>query len=65
MDCSNKHNSFANKYEFDPDGLNALRLNSAKYNLPNWLAILTKTVLIGKTALFRKLQKVSYREIYA
>ena len=40
--CSNNRNGFANKYEFDTDGLNVLRLNSEKYNLLNWLAILTK-----------------------
>ena len=40
--CSNNHNGFANKYEFDMDGLNVLCLNSKEYNLLNWLAVLTK-----------------------
>ena len=40
--CSNNHNGFANKYEFNMDGINVLRLNSEKYNLLNWLAVLTK-----------------------
>lgn len=40
--CSNNNNGFANKYEFDIDGLNVLYLNSEKYNLLNWLALLTK-----------------------
>lgn len=40
--CSNNNNGFANKYEFDIDGMNVLYLNSEKYNLLNWLAVLTK-----------------------
>ena len=40
--CSNNHNGFANKYEFDMEGLNVLYLNSKEYNLLNWLAVLTK-----------------------
>lgn len=40
--CSNNHNGFANKYEFDMGGLNVLYLNSKEYNLLNWLAVLTK-----------------------
>lgn len=40
--CSNNNNGFANKYEFDMDGLNVLYLNSEQYNLLNWLAVLTK-----------------------
>lgn len=40
--CSNNKNGFANKYEFDTEGLNILYLNSEKYNILNWLAILTK-----------------------
>ena len=40
--CSNNHNGFANKYEFDMDGLNVLYLNSKEYDLLNWLAVLTK-----------------------
>ena len=40
--CSNNNNGFANKYEFDMDGLNVLYLNSENYNLLNWLAVLTK-----------------------
>lgn len=40
--CSNNQDGFANKYEFDMEGLNVLYLNSHKYTLLNWLAILTK-----------------------
>lgn len=40
--CSNNKNGFANKYELDTKGLNILYLNSEKYNILNWLAILTK-----------------------
>ena len=40
--CSNNHNGFANKYAFNMDGLNVLHLNSEKYNLLNWLAVLTR-----------------------
>ncbi len=40
--CANNKNGFANKYEFDIDGLNVLYLNSGQYNLLNWLAVLTK-----------------------
>ena len=40
--CANNKNGFANKYEFDIDGLKILYLNSERYNILNWLAILTK-----------------------
>ena len=40
--CSNNKDGFANKYEFNTKGLNVLYLNSEKYNLLNWLAVLTK-----------------------
>lgn len=40
--CANNRNGFANKYEIDLEGLNILYLNSEKYNLLNWLAVLTK-----------------------
>lgn len=40
--CSNNKNGFANKYEFDIEGLNVLYLNSEEYTLLNWLAVLTK-----------------------
>lgn len=40
--CSNNKNGFANKYEFDIEGLNVLYLNSEEYTLMNWLAVLTK-----------------------
>ena len=40
--CSNNRNGFANKYEFDMEGLQVLNLNSEKYTLLNWLAVLTK-----------------------
>ena len=40
--CSNNRDGFANKYELDMDGLNVLYLNSDKYILLNWLAVLAK-----------------------
>lgn len=40
--CANNNNGFANKYEFDMEGLNVLYLNSEEYILLNWLAVLTK-----------------------
>lgn len=40
--CANNRNGFANKYEIDLDGLDVLYLNSEKYTLLNWLAVLTK-----------------------
>ena len=40
--CSDQRNGFANVYEFNPEGLSVLRLNSPEYNILNWLAILTK-----------------------
>lgn len=40
--CANNRNGFANKYEIDLDGLDILYLNSEKYNLLHWLAVLTR-----------------------
>ena len=40
--CSNNRDGFANCYELNLDGLSILNLNDAKYNILNWLAILTK-----------------------
>ena len=40
--CSDQRNGFANIYEFNPEELSMLRLNSPEYNILNWLAILTK-----------------------
>ena len=40
--CGDQRNGFANIYEFNPEGLSMLRLNSPEYNILNWLAILTK-----------------------
>ena len=40
--CSDQRNGFANVYEFNPEGLSVLHLNSPEYNILNWLAILTK-----------------------
>lgn len=40
--CSNNKNGFANKYDFDMNGLSVLYLNSEEYTLLNWLAVLTK-----------------------
>ena len=40
--CSDQRNGFANIYDFNPEGLSVLHLNSLEYNILNWLAILTK-----------------------
>ena len=40
--CSDQRNGFANIYEFNPEGLSVLHLNSPEYSILNWLAILTK-----------------------
>ena len=40
--CGNNADGVVNIYEFDPDGLNILRLNDKEYNILNWLAVLTK-----------------------
>lgn len=40
--CFNNRNGFANKYEFNIEGLKVLYLNSDEYTLLNWLAVLTK-----------------------
>lgn len=40
--CSNNKNGFANKYEFDIEGLHVLYLNSEQYTLLDWLAVLTE-----------------------
>ena len=40
--CSNNTDGFTNCYEADLHGLHILNLNSADYNILNWLAILTK-----------------------
>ena len=40
--CGDQRNGFANIYEFNPEGLTILRLNSPEYTILNWLAILTK-----------------------
>ena len=40
--CANNKNGFANKYSFDTSDLNILYLNSGKYNILNWLAVLAK-----------------------
>ena len=38
--CSEGSSGFANKYELETSGLKIMRLNSNKYNILNWLAIL-------------------------
>ena len=38
--CGKQTNGFANIYELDMSGLKCLNLNSKKYNILNWLAIL-------------------------
>lgn len=40
--CAHNKNGFANKYEFDMEGLNVLYLSSDEYVILNWLAILAQ-----------------------
>lgn len=40
--CSNNRNGYANKYDLDCSDLKILNLNSEKYNILNWLAVLAK-----------------------
>lgn len=40
--CGKGEDGYANKYMLDINGLKILDLNSPKYNILNWLAILTK-----------------------
>lgn len=39
---SDKHDGFANRYEFNDDGLSVLNLNGPGYTILNWLAVLLK-----------------------
>ena len=39
--CAKNTDGYANKYELDMTGLSILNLNSEKYNILNWLALLT------------------------
>ncbi len=38
--CAKNTNGYANQYELDMTGLSVLNLNSEKYNILNWLALL-------------------------
>ena len=38
--CTEEENGYANKYNFDIDGLTVLDLSDGNYNILNWLAIL-------------------------
>lgn len=40
--CKNNSDGFANKYILDMNGLSVCNLNSDKYHILNWLAVLTK-----------------------
>ena len=40
MACGKQTNGYANIYELDMSDLKCLNLNSKKYNILNWLAIL-------------------------
>lgn len=40
--CQKETDGFANMYEFDYSGLEVLNLNSGKYSILNWLALLAK-----------------------
>ena len=40
--CPFNKNGYANEYELNLDGLSVLNLNSEKYNILNWLALLLK-----------------------
>lgn len=55
--CSNNQNGFANKYEFDMNGLKVLYLNSEEYNLLNWLAVLTKNRTYWENSTISELAK--------
>ena len=39
---SDKHDGYANRYEFNEDGLSVLNLNGPDYTILNWLAVLLK-----------------------
>ena len=39
---SDKHDGYANRYEFNDDGLSVLNLNGPDYTILNWLAVLLK-----------------------
>ena len=39
---SDKHDGFANRYDFNDDGLSVLNLNGPGYTILNWLAVLLK-----------------------
>ena len=40
--CDRGTNGYANKYELAMDGLSVINLNTAPYNILNWLAVLTR-----------------------
>ena len=40
--CADQRDGIVNVYEFDPEGLNILYLNSPDFNILNWLAVLTR-----------------------
>ncbi len=40
--CADDNDGYANRYEFDSNGLNIMNLNDSKYTILNWLAILTR-----------------------
>ena len=40
--CGLKRDGFVNRYELDCDGLRILNLNSGKYTILNWLAVLAR-----------------------
>ena len=40
--CAKNSDGFANRYELNLDGLSVLNLNSEKYTILNWLALLTR-----------------------
>ena len=52
--CQENENGFVNMYEIDLDGLKILNLNSSKYNILNWLAILVKNRTFSSTSLMMK-----------
>lgn len=46
--CPETKDGFANKYEFNTKGLKILRLNSSKYHILNWIAILLNNRIFAK-----------------
>ena len=46
--CPEIKDGFANRYEFDPEGLSVLHLNQGGYHILNWIAILLQNRIFQK-----------------